>query len=92
MNALSPNPYIFWATIAGPILIEAWQVEAVLGVEFVVGFYGALIGGFAGFVFLFAAVGGLSSGVSRLLNGMAAVALLLFGLYQLGVGIYSLVR
>ena len=54
MNALSPNPYIFWATVAGPILIEGWRQSPLHGLSFVVGFYGTLIGGFMGFVALFA--------------------------------------
>ena len=29
MNFLSPNPYIFWGTIAGPILLDAWRETAV---------------------------------------------------------------
>lgn len=86
MNALSPNPYIFWATIAGPILIEGWRHSAMSGVSFLLGFYGVLIGGFAGFVALFALTKQLDARLNQLLNGVSAVALLLFGLYQLWLG------
>jgi len=86
MNALNPNPYLFWGIVAGPILLEGWRRSAGLGVSFVVGFYGALVGGFAALIILFATAGRLGSRVRRALNGLSAVALLLFGLYQLWQG------
>ncbi|MCP4424385.1 MAG: LysE family transporter [Chloroflexi bacterium] len=92
MNFLSPNPYIFWGTIAGPILIEAWRETAVNGLAFFFGFYGALIGGFMAFVLLFAAAKRLDEKVSRVLSGISAVALFLFGLYQIFLGLSTLAR
>ncbi|MBX3058410.1 MAG: LysE family transporter [Anaerolineae bacterium] len=86
MNALGPGPYIFWATIAGPILLTSWRQSADLGLSFLVGFYGALIGGFMAFVLLFAVAKQLDPRVSRLLALFSAVALLGFGLYQLWQG------
>lgn len=86
MNALGPGPYIFWATIAGPILLTSWRQSADLGLSFLVGFYGALIGGFMAFVVLFAVAKQLDPRVSRLLAVFSAVALLSFGLYQLWQG------
>ncbi len=86
MNALNPNPYLFWGIVAGPILLDGWRRSASLGVSFVVGFYGALVGGFAALVILFATAGRLGSRVRRVLNGLSAVALFLFGLYQLWQG------
>ena len=92
MNFLSPNPYIFWGTIAGPILIAAWRETAVNGLAFILGFYGFLIGGFMAFVILFAAAKRLDEKVSRVLSGISAVALFLFGLYQLYLGLSALIR
>jgi len=31
MNALSPGPYLFWATISGPILVAGWRERPALG-------------------------------------------------------------
>ncbi len=87
INLLSPNPYIFWATIAGPIFISGWREAPRYGLGFMAGFYAALIGGFMAFIALFALTGKLDERVNRALNGLAAVALLLFGLYHLGRGI-----
>ncbi len=87
MNALSPNPYIFWATVAGPVLIEGWRQSPLLGISFVVGFYGTLIGGFMAFVAFFALAGKIDDRLNRILSGFSAVVLLLFGLYQLWLGV-----
>lgn len=87
MNFLSPNPYIFWATIAGPIFIAGWRQAPGYGLSFVLGFYLTLIGGFIAFIVLFALTKRLDSRVNRLLSGFSALALLLFALYQLWLGI-----
>lgn len=90
MNALSPNPYIFWATIAGPILIEGWRQSPSWGASFVFGFYGTLIGGFAAFVIFFALTRRIDPRLNEWLAYFSAAALFLFGLYQLAQGIGSL--
>lgn len=83
INALSPNPYIFWMTIAGPILLAGWRQTAVAGLVFLLGFYAALIGGFAAFVGLFALTGQLDARLNRALSLLSALALFGFGLWQL---------
>jgi threonine/homoserine/homoserine lactone efflux protein len=87
MNLLNPNPYIFWSAIGGPILIEAWRTEPLLGISFLVGIYVMLIGGFIGLIFLFSAAGQLGPKVNRALIGVSAVALAVFGVYQIWQGI-----
>lgn len=90
LNALSPNPYIFWATIAGPIFISGWREAPALGLSFVLGFYTALIGGFLGFIALFTLTKRLDARVTKALSALSAIALLLFGLYQLWQGLLGL--
>lgn len=92
MNALSPGPYIFWATISGPIFIEGWRQSPMLGISFMLGFYLILIGGLAAFIFLFALMGQISPRTSRGLGYISAVALLLFGLYQLKEGLLAITQ
>ena len=87
MNVLSPNPYIFWGTIGGPILISAWRESVSGAVAFLLGFYGTLIGGFMAFIALFAVAKSLDPRLSRVLSGVSALALALFGLYQLWFGL-----
>ena len=86
MNALSPNPYIYWATITGPILLEGWRESTLSGLTFLFGFYMTLVAGFAGFILLFALTGKLDRRINRVLSLVSAVALLGFGLYQLWLG------
>ena len=86
MNMLSPNAYIFWSTIAGPIFLEGWRQTPVHGLAFMLGFYGALIGGFMSFVVLFGVLGQASPRLNRILGAVSAVALLGFGLYQIWLG------
>jgi threonine/homoserine/homoserine lactone efflux protein len=45
VNLLNPHPYIFWLTVAGPLVARSYQQSA-FGpiVAFVGGFYGCLVG------------------------------------------------
>lgn len=86
MNALSPGPYIYWSTITGPILIDAWKTAPGHAIAFLLGFYGALVGGCMLLITLFAGAGKLDPRLNRGLALFSAVALLAFGLYQLATG------
>lgn len=86
-NLLSPNPYIFWTVVAGPILLDAWRQTATYGLGFLLGFYGTLIGGFAMTIMVFAAIGRLNWRLMRLLSVVSALALLIFGFYQIAIGL-----
>ena len=86
MNMLSPNAYIFWSTIAGPIFLEGWRQAPTHGIAFMIGFYGALIGGFMSFVVLFGVLGQASPKLNRILGFVSAIALFGFGLYQIWLG------
>ncbi len=86
MNALNPNPYIFWSVVAGPILLEGWRQLPQLGLSFLIGFYGTMVSGLAGLIVLFATARQLGPKVTRILSGVSAAALLIFGLYQIWEG------
>jgi len=86
-NLLNPNPYIFWAVAAGPILIGAWRESVLYGLGFMAGFYGTMISGLSLLIIFFGAAGRLSDRLVRLLSGLSALALLGFGLYQLWIGL-----
>lgn len=87
MNFLSPSPYIFWATVTGPILIETWRQAPTWGLAFLAGFYMALIGGLSLFIFVFAGASRIDPRVNRVLSALSAVGLFAFALYQLVAGI-----
>lgn len=90
MNALSPGPYLFWATISGPILVAGWRERPALGLAFLLGFYAALIGGMALFVLVVGLTGQIDPRLNRALAAFAVVALAGFGLYQLLTGLRAL--
>lgn len=86
MNFLNPNPYIFWGTVGGPIFLAGWRVSPSWGLAFGVGMYVTLIAGFMLFIWLFGKMGSLSVGANRVLSGVSAVALVVFGVWQLWQG------
>jgi threonine/homoserine/homoserine lactone efflux protein len=92
MNFLSPGPYLFWSVIAGPVVLEGWRQSPIMGLSFMLGFYGALIGGFVVFIILFATASQFGPKVNHSLRLVSGVALLIFGLYQLWLGTTSLAR
>ncbi len=89
MNLLNPNPWIFWSTIAGPILIKAWREQPLEGLTFLVGFYAALCGGLLALIVLFGLTQKLDPRLGRGLGIVSAVALALFGIYQLWQGVQA---
>lgn len=44
VNFFSPNPYVFWLTVGGPQVIEAWTKSQLGAATFLVGFYVCLVG------------------------------------------------
>ena len=90
LNLLNPNPYIFWGVIGGPIALTGWREAPVLGAIFVVGFYGVFVCTLAALIIVFASAGKLDSRVHRTLGGVAGIALIGFGLYQIWSGTMAL--
>jgi threonine/homoserine/homoserine lactone efflux protein len=43
-NFLNPNPYIFWISIGGPLVLKASQVHIAASILFIVPFYALLVG------------------------------------------------
>lgn len=87
MNFLNPNPYVYWATVTGPILVTAWRQSPAHGLAFLLGFYGTLIAGFAAVIALFGRARRLGPRVTRALTLVSALLLVAFGLYQLTLGV-----
>ncbi|HRE29813.1 MAG TPA: LysE family transporter [Anaerolineales bacterium] len=83
VNLFSPAPWVFWSTIGGPILLAGWRIQPDLGLGFLAGFYVVLIGGTAALIGVFAGAARLGERVTRTLNGIAGLALIAFGLWQI---------
>ncbi len=83
MNALNPNPYIYWSLVTGPILLRGWQNSPLWGAAFLGGFYLALIGINLAIIALAGTAAQAGAGFRRGVLGFSALALAAFGLFQL---------
>ncbi len=79
INLLSPGPWIFWTTINGPIVLNAWRQSSASAVAYVVGFYGLLIGGIVVWVAVFHQARRLDERVVRGLLTLSAAVMAVFG-------------
>lgn len=44
VNALNPNPYVFWITVGSPTLLAGWRESSLYPLAFLVSFYSLLVG------------------------------------------------
>jgi threonine/homoserine/homoserine lactone efflux protein len=89
INALNPNPYIFWSLVTGPILLTGWREAPLHGLSFVAAFYSSMILSLSTIILVFGFARQLGPKVNRSLVGASAIALFCFGLIQLWLGIKS---
>jgi threonine/homoserine/homoserine lactone efflux protein len=87
VNFTNPNAWIFWSFVGGPTLAAAWREAPARAALFLGGFYAALLAGCAVLVLLAARAAALGPRFARGLGIVSGVALLGFGLVQLGRGI-----
>ncbi|MDI9546394.1 MAG: LysE family transporter [Chloroflexota bacterium] len=90
VNALNPNPYIFWTVVAGPILMLGLAQSLATGLAFLLGFYGVFFVGVTIVIWLFSAAGRINPAANRLLLGVSALGLALIGLMQIWGGARAL--
>ncbi len=83
MNLFGPGPYTFWFLVSGPILVSALRESTGSGVAFLLGFYGALIGGLLAIAAIFHQARRLEPGVVRALSLASILILAAFGIILL---------
>lgn len=44
VNLFNPHPYLFWFTIGGPLVVEAWTQSPLIAAGFLTSFYVCLVG------------------------------------------------
>lgn len=91
LNVLNPNPYIFWSVVAGPIVLTGWRESTGLGVSFLAGFYVTFICSLSTMVILFSTAGKLEHRINRILSYISVAALTVFGIYQIVIGVMSVI-
>ena len=89
VNALNPNPYLFWSLVTGPILLSGWRQAPAIGLGFLIAFYATMIASLAAIILVFGLARRLGPRITHALLGISALALLGFGLYQLVLGLAS---
>jgi threonine/homoserine/homoserine lactone efflux protein len=87
VNALGPGPWIFWSTVGGPSLLEAWREGPPDALAFLGGFYALLVGGNATVVSLAGWAGGAGPRAARALAWCSALVLGGLGALQLWRGV-----
>jgi threonine/homoserine/homoserine lactone efflux protein len=87
INALNPNPYIFWSVVGGPLVLSGWRETPWAGAGFLSGFFGTFIASLAILIVLFGTAGRLDPRSAKVLYIVSMVALTGFGLYQIGRGV-----
>ena len=86
VNLLNPNPYLAWALVLGPWLLEAWGKSPATGIALLAAFYFTLVVVSGAMVVLFSLARALGPGVTRWLLGMSGIALGVFGAWQIWAG------
>jgi threonine/homoserine/homoserine lactone efflux protein len=87
VNLLNPAPYLAWSLIMGPLFLEGWRIAPVNGITLIIGFYLTMIITLIGIIIIFAFARKLGPNVSKMLLGLSSLALFVFGIYQLWLGI-----
>lgn len=87
VNILNPNPYLAWSLVLGPLLIKGWNESPLNGILLLLAFYSFMVIYSIAMIMLFAAARSFGPKVIRVSIGISAIALAVFGFYQLGSGI-----
>ena len=87
VNLLSPGPYIFWATVNGPLLVQGLRESVLHGAAFLLAFYGTFMGLLVILILVFNRVRSLSPRLTRALLLVIALMLLVFGLTLIAQGL-----
>ena len=82
MNLLSPGPWLFWATVNGPLLLAALAESHWLALAFLLAFYGVFLGGLCLWIALFHKLRGMDA---RYLRGLLAFTALLMLWFAVGL-------
>jgi len=80
MNFLSPGPYLFWARVNGPLLVQAIDISVWHAMAFLFVFYATFLCGLCAWVLLFHQVGRVRVSTLRALILVTMLLLLWFGM------------
>ena len=87
MNLISPGPYLFWSLVSGPIVLKGLSETPANGIGFMAAFYGTMILLNLTLIVVVGIASQFGERIRRSLLFFASLALSIFGLYQLWLGI-----
>lgn len=87
VNLLNPNPYLGWALVLGPALLNAWRQGPENAIALVAAFYVTLIATQAAFILLAGTTQRLGPRGRRALILASALVLAGLGVYQIAAGL-----
>ncbi len=90
VNLFNPNPYLGWSLVLGPAVVDAWQKNHAYAVVMIVAFYGTMVIGLAGTIFLFGRTNILGPRGQRALVLLSTGILAFLGVYQLVVSLLNI--
>jgi threonine/homoserine/homoserine lactone efflux protein len=90
VNWLNPGPYLGWSLVLGPLFLKGWRETPAQGIAVLVGFYATMVTSMIGVIILFAFTRNLGARINRIMIGLTAIALALFGFYQIWLGATAL--
>ena len=80
MNFLSPGPWLFWATVNGPLLVKALAASPGHAVAFLLAFYGTFLGGLCCWIALIHQARRLRADILRTIILATVLLMLWFGI------------
>jgi threonine/homoserine/homoserine lactone efflux protein len=87
VSLMGPGPWVFWATVNGPIFTDAIRISPLNGLGFLIGFYVPFMLILAGWIFLFDRLRLLNPRITRALLLVTVVVLALLGLQLIAQGL-----
>ncbi len=90
INFLNPIPYIFVSSVIVPRTLAGWAMAPGHALAFLLGFYGALIGGMLLLILVFHHAGKLNPKINLVLLIISILALIILGIQQIWIGVTAL--
>lgn len=92
INLLSPVVYLFWATVSGPLFLEGWTRNPLLGAAFLLCFYGTMIGISQVLIVLVSGVRRWKPGITHWMLGLSALMMTVLAGAQVWNGVSALAQ
>jgi threonine/homoserine/homoserine lactone efflux protein len=87
INILNPNAYLGWSLVIGPLFLKGLKESAGFGISVLTGFYVTMLITSAVVILLFHLVRERGPMLQRVLVGLSAIFLAVFGVYQVMMGV-----